>query len=121
MIIANGKIAVKLKKAGGIDPTTGHAVPSVVIGYSEQRACQIVAITQNKQARHEGEAIETASYNVFLDSKPLEGEQVRLWDEAGRVIGDFAVQRQEELKAVRQWRLHIQNPRIHGDSRQYRL
>ena len=36
MIIANGKIAVKLKKAGGIDPTTGHAVPSVVIGYSEQ-------------------------------------------------------------------------------------
>ncbi len=107
MIIANGKIAVKLKKAGGIDPITGHAVPSVVIGYSEQRACQIVTTAQNKQARHEGEAIETVSYNVFLDSEPLEGEQVRLWDEAGRVIGDFAVQWQEELKAVRQWRLYI--------------
>lgn len=107
MIIANGKIAVKLKKAGGIDPTTGHAVPSVVIGYSEQRACQIVTTAQNKQARHEGEAVEAVSYNVFLDSEPLEGEQVRLWDEAGRVIGDFAVQWQEELKAVRQWRLYI--------------
>lgn len=107
MIIANGKIAVKLKKAGGIDPTTGHAIPSVVIGYSEQRACQIVTTAQNKQARHEGEAVETASYNVFLDSEPLEGEQVRLWDEAGRVIGDFAIQWQEELKAVRQWRLYI--------------
>lgn len=107
MIIANGKIAVKQKEAGGIDPITGHAVPSVVIGYSEQRACQIVTTAQNKQARHEGEAIETVSYNVFLDSEPLEGEQVRLWDEAGRVIGDFAVQWQEELKAVRQWRLYI--------------
>ena len=107
MIIANGKIAVQLKSAGGIDPKTGYAIPSEVLGFSKKRACQIVTTAQNKQARHEGEAVEIASYNVLIDGSPLDGEQVRIWDDAGRVIGDFAGQWQEELKAVRQWRLYM--------------
>lgn len=105
MIIANGTIAMKRKRAGGIDPETGRAVSSVELGYSEARPCQIVTTAKNQQAQHEGEAVTTASYQVLIDGAPIEGEQVRLCDDAGRVIGDFSIRWQEELRAVRQWRL----------------
>lgn len=108
MIIQNGTIEVKQKRGGGVDSETGHPV---VKNYTWGRhiPCQYIPISHDKRATYNGEHYTQASYTVLVEEQPFctTGEQVRLTDEYGRVIGEYPIASIEYLEAVCETKLVI--------------
>lgn len=100
MIIENGHIAMATKVGGGIDPVTRHPiVPTLTWG--EAIPCQYGAQTQNLQAEKSDDThYELVSYWILVEAQPIEGEQVRLSDANGDVVGEFSIIKVEPLDAV---------------------
>ena len=108
MIIQNGTIEVKQKRGGGIDPETGHAVESES-PWGCPLPCQYVPLTHDKRAITNGEHYTLATYTVYVEEQPfcVRGEQVRLRDCCGHVIGEYSVASVDYLTAVCETRLIV--------------
>ena len=108
MIIPNGTIEVKRKTGGGIDPETGYAIRSSNVVWSDPIPCQAQANRYNALSfSKQGDPITLASYSVLLDEQPFEGEQLRLTDIQGKIIGEFSIIQIEPLEAVCEIRIWI--------------
>lgn len=108
MIIPNGTIEIKQKTCGGIDPETGYPKRSSDVVWGEPIPCQTLTNKYNALAlSKEGNPIISASYAVLIDEQPFEGEQVRLKDRQGKVIGEFSIIQIETLEAVCEIRIWI--------------
>ena len=108
MIIPNGTIQIKQKTSGGgIDPETGYAKRPASVDWSEPIPCQYVVNKYNALATSISEHITSASYQVLIDEQPFDGQQVRLLDSKGKVLGEFSIIRTEPLEAVCQIRLWL--------------
>ena len=108
MIISNGTIEIKQKTCGGIDPETGYPKRSSDVVWGEPIPCQTLTNKYNALAlSKEGNPIISASYTVLIDEQPFEGEQVRLKDRQGKVIGEFSIIQIEPLEAVCEIRIWI--------------
>lgn len=109
MIIPNGTLEVKAKEAGGIDKATGFPLPNSKVSWSDPIPCQWQAVTRNFIGRTESGVFTLASYTVLVESvrTRFTGEQVRLRDSSGTVIGEFSLLDTEELPAVCQTRLTL--------------
>lgn len=107
MIIQNGTIQIKQKQAGGIDPETGHPIRSTSVSYGEPIPCQYIANSYNALGQSKGEHVTIASYQVLIDTRDFEAEQIRLTDKTGKIIGDFSVIWIEPLDAVCEIRIWI--------------
>lgn len=107
MIIQNGHIQMKRKSGGGIDPETGYpAKPTAAWG------CPIPCqYTPNKRDNlgktASGQAFTVAQYTILVEEQPLEGEQLRLTDLCGKVVGEFSVMSVEPLDAVCELRIMV--------------
>lgn len=100
MIIENGTIYLKKKAIGsGIDPKTGYPVASEA-SWGAPIPCQYSANSYNALGRVSGEHFTTASYTVLVEAQPIESEQLRLLDAAGKEVGEFSIISTEELSAV---------------------
>jgi len=108
MIIQNGTIEVRHKLGGGIDPETGHPVDGER-HWGCPLPCQYVPYTHDKRATTNGEHYTLASYMVYVEEQPfcVRGEQVRLRDCRGCVIGEYSVASVDYLTAVCQTRLTV--------------
>lgn len=108
MIIPNGTIEVKRKTCGGIDPETGFAKRSSDVVWSEPIPCQTLTNKYNALAlSKQGNPIISASYYVLIDEQPFEGEQLRLTDSQGKIIGEYSIIQIEPLEAVCEIRIWI--------------
>lgn len=108
MIIPNGTIEIKQKTCGGIDPETGYPKRSSDVVWGEPIPCQTLTNKYNALAlSKEGNPIISASYAVLIDEQPFVGEQVRLKDRQGKVIGEFSIIQIEPLEAVCEIRIWI--------------
>ena len=108
MIIPNGTIEVKQKTCGGIDPETGYPRRSSDVVWSDPIPCQTLTNKYNALVlSKQGNPITSASYSVLIDEQPFEGEQVRLKDSQGKVIGEFSIIQIEPLDAVCEIRIWI--------------
>lgn len=108
MIIPNGTIQIKQKTSvGGIDPETGYAKRPASVDWNEPIPCQYVVNKYNALATSNNEHITSASYAVLIDEQPIEGQQVRLMDSEGKVLGEFSIIQIEPLEAVCQIRIYV--------------
>ena len=108
MIIPNGTIQIKQKTSGGgIDPETGYAKRPASVDWNEPIPCQYVVNKYNALATSNNEHITSASYAVLIDEQPFEGQQVRLMDSGGKVLGEFSIIQIEPLEAVCQIRIYV--------------
>lgn len=106
MIIQNGTIEVKCKSGGGIDAATGHAVKAQST-WGKPIACQWLINSQNKQGIVNGEHYILAKYTVLIEQQPFCGEQIRLKDLCGNIVGEFSIISVEPLDAVCEIRILI--------------
>ena len=108
MIIENGHIEVKHKKAGGIDDN-GMPVPPT-FSFGKPIRCQWWANSFSWRGRtSSGGHFTSASFEILVeagDGVEL-GEQLRLTDDRGRTIGEFSVMSIEPLQAVGQYRILV--------------
>lgn len=100
MTIENGYIRYIHASGGGIDSTTGHAIP-----VSEERGpkipCQFYARKANALARNNGEAVTEAGWYILTEENSVpRSERLVLLDRSGREIGAFSVISSEPLEAV---------------------
>ena len=108
MIIENGTIEVKYKAAGGVDTKDGFPVPSGQVTWGEPIPCQWSANKFNNLGKSEGGNFTIASYSILIESeKAFAAEQIRLKDNYGNVLGEFAVMEVETLQAVCQLRITV--------------
>lgn len=108
MIIQNGYIESVTPVGGGLDPETGHPVPSSK-EYGVLIPCQFYASRMNLQAKSNGEAVTTASWVILIESlwDFRDVRTVRIQDMDGRIIGEFPVISKEPLDAVCQLRITV--------------
>lgn len=111
MIIANGTIEFKDKvQAGGIDETTGYPVKGET-AYEPPIPCQYLAVSLNLQAQTSagGEHFTKVSWTIYIDMQPLpnKGEQIRLRDHKGNVVGEYSITQVEPLEAVDEIRIYV--------------
>lgn len=108
MIIPNGTIEVKAKSGGGIDPTTGHPI-GASFEWESSIPCQYIPIAHDKQAVSGGEHYTLATYMVLVEEQPfcVTGEQVRMKDKNGDVVGEYSVRSIEYLEAVCETKITI--------------
>lgn len=109
MIIQNGTIEVKAKSGGGIDAETGHPIKATASWWNPL-PCQYVPIAHDKQAvTTSGEPYTLATYMVLVEEQPfcITGEQVRLKDMKGGVVGEYSVRSVEYLEAVCETKITI--------------
>lgn len=108
MIIPNGTIQIKRKAGGGgIDPETGYAKRPASVDWSKPIPCQYVVNKYNALATSNSEHVTLASYQVLIDEQPFDGQQVRLSDSKGKVLGEFSIIHIEPLEAVCEIRLWL--------------
>ncbi len=100
MIIQNGTIETKTKKAGGIDPTTGHPSKPTAVAWSDPVPCQYIPNSHNNLGVSTGQHYTQASYTVLIEERPFDSEQIRLKDMGGNTVGEFSVLSVEPLEAV---------------------
>lgn len=107
MIIQNGTIEIKRKVPRGID-SGGHPVASNG-SWGSPVPCQYIPISHDKRATYNGEHYTLASYTVLVEEQPfcMCGEQIRLTDRCGRVLGEYSVASVEYLEAVCETRITI--------------
>lgn len=107
MIIANGTIEFKVKTAGGIDPTTGYAVPSTC-EWGEKIPCQYLVNNLNLQSRTNNEHYTQKGYTIYIEQpEPVAAEQLRLCDRDGNEIGEFSIFSIDQLDAVCQTKIIV--------------
>lgn len=110
MIIANGHIEFKSKEGGGIDPVTGYPLTPAATWQAET-ACQYVPTRQNLQAQSQGEPTTQQTYAIFIEGYDgcavAVGEQLRLKDNCGHLIGEFSVTSVTPLLAVDETRIDV--------------
>ena len=109
MIIQNGTVEVKTARGGGIDSTTGHPVKKDS-SWGCPIPCQYVPVTHDKRAiTVDDDHYTMASYMVLVEEQPFctRGEQVRLRDWHGGVVGEYSVASIEYLEAVCETKLII--------------
>lgn len=100
MTIENGHIKYIHSAGGGIDSTTGHAIP-VTEEYGPATPCQFYARKANALARDNGEAVTEVGWYILTDESPVEKSgRLVLYDKNGREIGVFSVISSEPLEAV---------------------
>lgn len=137
MIIENGTIQFRIRTAGAIDPSTGYRSAASSDVYTPPMPCQFNPVTMNLQERVGGEAVATASFEIFVEadfSTPMlltseEGavcetedglyavdltpfclessEEVRLRDDAGEIVAELPIIKTELLDAVCERRILI--------------
>lgn len=107
MIIQNGAIQVKRKTVSGIDPETGYAWKPSAVDWGQPIPCQYLVNSYDTLATVNNEHVTLASYQVLIDEQPFDGQQVRLTDSEGKVLGDFSIIQIEPLRAVCEIRLWI--------------
>lgn len=109
MIIQNGTIECKSKTPGGINPLTGHAIPSSEAQWLSPIPCQWSVSNLSYVAESgSGERFTKASYVVLIEQVyDFSPRQVRLKDNSGNTLGEFSVISQEELDAVCQTKIII--------------
>ena len=107
MIIANGTIEIKKKQVAEIDPATGYAVAPTAVSWGRPIACQYSALSYNKLARSNGEPHTSAQYNILIEQRPFNAEQIRLRDRYGNIIGEYSVIQMEPLDAVCEIRIIV--------------
>lgn len=108
MIIPNGTIQIKRKTSGGgINPETGYANRPASVDWDTPIPCQYVVNRYNALALSDNEHITSASYAVLIDEQPFEGQQARLMDSEGKVLGEFSIIQIEPLEAVCEIRLWV--------------
>lgn len=100
MIIPNGTISIKEKRAGGIDPKTGHPLPALEERWSDPIPCQYVVNRYDAMKRDASGFLTDASFQILIEEIPFRAEQLRLVDEFGRLIGEFSVKFIEVLRGV---------------------
>ena len=107
MIIPNGTIEAKIKTGGGIDEETGYPVaPSVSWGAAIP--CQYRANNYSNKGKANGEAFTIASYEILIEDQPFGAEMLRLYDETGKDLGEFAlIEPPTPLPAVCQLRILV--------------
>jgi hypothetical protein len=109
MIIANGTIEIKIKGAMEQDSATGFYAPTQST-WGTPIACQYTLSNSTLDVQSNGESYTTAHYSILIEEcrLPEAFEQLRLKDNAGRVIGEFSLLSVPEvLAAVGQIRLLI--------------
>lgn len=100
MIIDNGTIEIKRKSGGGIDPDTGYPTAPTA-AWDAPIPCQYYANTYNNLGTTKsGEPFTIASYTILVEMQPLDGEQIRLTDTFGRIVGEFSIKEVTPLQAV---------------------
>lgn len=108
MIIENGTIEIKYKKAGGIDPETGFPSLSTEVAWSKPIPCQWSANRFNYLSKSEGGNFTVAHYSILIESEcDFKAEQIRLRDNYGNVLGEFSIQEVQPLPAVCQLRIVV--------------
>lgn len=107
MIIENGKIQIKQKTGGGIDPETGHARPSSAVVWGTPIPCQYYPNKYNNLGRVSGEHFKIAEFTVLIEEQPFGAEQIRLTDNAGGLVGEFSIISSEPLAAVGQIKITV--------------
>lgn len=100
MIIQNGTIELRNKTAGGINRETGHPVKPSEVSWGTPIPCQFLQNTHNYLGITSGEHFTQATYTILIEEQTIEGEQLRLKDMGGKVIGEFSVKAIEPLEAV---------------------
>lgn len=106
MIIANGTIELKVKTAGGIDPSTGFPVASTS-SWGSLVPCQYLINTRDNLGRVDGEHFTKAQYSILIEQQTVASEQLRLTDRGGTVLGEFSIISVEELDAVCQTKILV--------------
>lgn len=106
MIIQNGTIEAKVKSATGIDPATGFPVKAQS-AWGSPIPCQYLINSENRRGIVSGEHYILARYTVLIEEQPFCGEQVRLKDLYGNLIGEFSIISIERLEAVCEIRILI--------------
>lgn len=110
MIIQNGYIQVKVKTAGGIDPTTGFPIKATGTTYESPIPCQYIPNVYNQLGRtSSGEPFTIAKYIIFIEQSktPFTAEQVRLTDMDSAIVGEYAIISAEVLQAVGEVKLLV--------------
>ena len=108
MIIQNGTIEIKNKAtAGGIDPATGYPVKPSAASWGAPIPCQYIANKYNNLGKVNGEHFTTASYQVLIEEQDITGEQLRLKDLKGNLVGEYSIIQVEPLEAVCEVRILI--------------
>lgn len=100
MIIANGTIELKRKAATGIDAETGYPVRPSEVEWGSPIPCQIVPNSYNMLGQSNGEHVTIASYQIYIDEQPVEGERLRLRRADGTLVGEFSMMEIRPLQAV---------------------
>lgn len=109
MIIANGSIQIKAKTTASIDEETGFYSAPTGVEWGDPIPCQWQAVTYSALAFSNGESYTRCSFTALVEMPTgLDGgEQVRLNSKGGEPIGDYSVERVEDLDAVCQWRIWL--------------
>lgn len=108
MIIPNGTIELKRKTSGGgIDPETGFPLKPASASWGDPIPCQYTANRYSNLGRVGGEHFKTAEYSVLIELQPVEGEQLRLKDRRGGLVGEYSIIQVEPLEAVCELRITV--------------
>ncbi len=100
MTIENGHIRYVHSSGGGIDGTTGYAVP-VTEERGQAIPCQFYARKANALARDNGEAVTEAGWYILTEENSVaKSERLALFGRDGSEIGVFSVISSEPLEAV---------------------
>jgi len=108
MIIENGTIEIKYKTVKGIDAETGFPAVSEDITWGGPIPCQWQTTRYSNLGQSEAGNVTVAHYSILIESeKAFTGEQIRLRDNYGNVLGEFSVIQVEILSAVCQLRITV--------------
>lgn len=108
MIIENGTIELKRKTVTGeLNPETGYPMKPRYVDWSQPIPCQYTANRYNNLGVVNGEHFKTAEYSILIEEQPFEGEQLRLKDKSGHLVGEFSIIQVEPLDAVCEIRILV--------------
>lgn len=109
MIIENGTIEVKGKKAGGINPESGFPVLSTDVSWGKPILCQFYHVKMNNLAIVNNEHYKHATYEILIEEQVggFSAEQIRLKRLTGEEVGEFSVISSEPLQAVRERKIIV--------------
>lgn len=109
MIIANGFIQVKRKTVPepAIDPATGFASKPKATEWGDPVECQYSATRYNAVGEVEGEPRTEQSYEILIEEQPFAAGQIRLFNLAMDLIGEFPVVSATPLQAVSQVKILV--------------
>lgn len=101
MIIENGTIELKQKSGKkGLDPKTGYPLKDFSVSWGKPIPCQYTTNRYNNLRQVNGEHFRTAEYNILIEERTIDAEQLRLKDRVGNIVGEFSIIKVEQLDAV---------------------